>query len=427
MKYLCAFLFSILFSVFSWAQTRQGVIDCRDRSVVQALEKPGSIVAIKILDCGQNVSILSAEGDYVQIQINATLIGFINAKNIKEQKVFRSQTERAETQTKETEPPASPALSKPAPVAAPPELPKNISSKGPHADKPWSVELHVKFFLGSHTSYEFGNPLPPHQAPLSRLEFPINNQWAGVEFRRSFSRFSAGGEFSRNLSEESSDWFKDSDWTDDANPGIKTIYSESHCRMEPSYMVLGDADLNIADWIKLPVWFDLRPVAGIRWQRLNLVTHDGVQTYPAPGDDTPPDSLSGDGIRFKQTYQQYFVGIKTALDMGWPRKLLRLKLLGQLDWAHVDGDNSDHHLLREGTRMTYEKTRGHAVHASLGLKANLAKNIKAGVDAEYFRIRTEGSHRLSDKGIFDVDIIWNNGVKAWSDQLSLTASLRYMF
>ena len=65
--------------------------------------------------------------------------------------------------------------------------------------------------------------------PLSRLEFPLDSWWAGVSMRREFSRFSAGVEFFRNLSDEARGVMMDSDWDDDAQPALKTIYSESSC------------------------------------------------------------------------------------------------------------------------------------------------------------------------------------------------------
>ncbi len=298
--------------------------------------------------------------------------------------------------------------------------------KSPVPEKPWSAELHVKRYFSSHTSYEFGNPYPPNQAPLSRLEFPMNTWWAGGELRRRFSRFSVGVEVLGSIPMESDLAFKDSDWDDDARPSVKTIYSESQCRVEPSYMVRGDVDLKIADWVGLPAWFDLRPVAGVRWQNLNFLIHNGVQVYPAPGDNTPPLPLPGDGIRFEQTYWQYFLGIRTAYDLERHIPVPRLKLLGQLDWAYVQGDNKDHHLLRAGNRWTYENTSGNAWHASLGIKAGLTKNINAGVEAEYFLIQTRGSHRLAND-VYDVDMSLDNGVKVWSEQMSLMMKLEYLF
>ena len=290
----------------------------------------------------------------------------------------------------------------------------------------WSVELYLKRYIGSHTSYEFGNPDPPYQSPLSRLEFPLNTWWAGGEVRRNFPRISAGLEVLRNVTRESDGSFEDSDWDDDTRPTVKSVYSDLSCRMEPSYMVRADLDLKVADWLGLPAGLDLRPVVGVRWQRLELLAHDGVQVYPAPGDTTPPDPLPGAIIRFKQHYWQYFIGLRTAYDLGrhipWPR----LKLQGQLDWAYVYGENSDRHLLREGIRMTYERTRGHAWHASLGVKTGLVKNLHAGVEAEYLLIRTTGSHQWVHD-IENVDQSWDDGVKVWSEQMSLKLSLEYLF
>ena len=290
------------------------------------------------------------------------------------------------------------------------------------SEKKWSAELQLKRYFRSHTSYEFGNPFPPFQAPLSRLEFPMNTWWAGGEVRRSFSRFSIGAEVLAAIPMESDSLMKDSDWDDDSRPDIKTIYSESHCRMEPSYMIRGDVDLKVGDWLGIPVWFDLRPVAGVRWQRFTLVAHDGFQTELGAN----PEPLPGDSIRFVQTYWQYFLGIRAVYDLERHLKVPRLKLHGQLDWAYVDGDNSDHHLLRTGNRMTYEKTRGDAWHASLGLKVGLTENINAGVEFEYLRIRSEGSHQLVND-LFGIDFSFDNGVKVWSDQFNLMMSLEYIF
>ena len=119
--------------------------------------------------------------------------------------------------------------------------------------RPWSVELRVKTLVRSHSSYEFGNPLEPYQAPLSRLEFPLDGGWwGGVALRREFGRFSLGLEAYRNINREMEGVMKDSDWDDDGQPQLLTIYSESNCRLEPSYMVGIDADLKVSDWLGLP-------------------------------------------------------------------------------------------------------------------------------------------------------------------------------
>jgi hypothetical protein len=294
------------------------------------------------------------------------------------------------------------------------------------AENAWLFGLKVKRFFKSHTSYEFGNPYPPGQVPLSRLEFPLDSWWAGVELRRDFPRWSFGLEALRNLSREALKRAKDSDWDDDHATGIKTIYSESDCRLEPSYMVRADVDLKVSDWLGLPPWLDLRPVMGVRWQRFEFVDHDGTQYYPAPGDPTPPTPLPGDGIRFKQTYWQYFLGVRAACDLQNSPDLPLVKLLMQVDWAYVEGHNQDHHLLREGSRFTYEDTIGDAWHASLGMRVGIWQNLSAGLELEHMLIHTTGSHRLENRP-FGIDFIVNNGVTVWSEQTSLMLSLEYRF
>jgi len=298
--------------------------------------------------------------------------------------------------------------------------------KAADPEKAWSAEVLVKRSIYSHTSYEFGNPDPPYQAPLSRLEFPMNTWWAGGEIKRRFPRFSVGLEVLGSISGESDGSFKDSDWDEPSRPSVKTIYSEAKCRVEPSYMVRADADLKVSDWLGLPAWFDLRPVVGFRWQNLHFLAHDGIQEYPAPGSTRPPDVLSGDAIRFEQTYWQYFLGMRTALDLGKHLGMPEMRLLGQIDGAYVEGSNADRHLLRGGNRWTYEKTKGYGWHALLGVKAGLTKNLQAGLEAEYLWLRTTGTHRWFHD-IIGADLSWDNGVTVWSEQILVTANLEYRF
>jgi outer membrane protease len=291
---------------------------------------------------------------------------------------------------------------------------------------PWSVDFRFRNYFSSHTSYEFGNPLPPNQEPLSRLEFPLNSWWAGVEVRRRFSRFSVGLEAMRNVSGEASGRMKDSDWEDENQPGLLTTYSASRERIAPSYTVRGDVDLKVSDGVGLPSGFDLRPVLGFRWQHFSFVTHDGLQSYPAPEADRPPDPLPGDGIGFKQTYWHAFLGVKLAYEWESPPYVSMLGVRMQLDGAYVTGDNVDHHLLRDGQRFTYENTQGTGWHASLGLDVGLTPQLTGTIDMDYLRLSTTGSHRLVNS-LFDVDLTFNNGVKVRSRQASLTLGLRYAF
>jgi len=288
----------------------------------------------------------------------------------------------------------------------------------------WSVAANVKRLFNSHTSYEFGNPYPPKQSPLSRLEFDLDSWWGGLEVSRWTPRWSISLVALTNLTSGVDGIQADSDWDDEARPGVRDIYSESNLRLKPSYDVRASLDVSLASWLGLPTGLDLRPVGGVRWQRFDLVSFDGTQWETEPDGGTQVTPLPGDNIRFKQTYWQYFIGLRAAWQ-PLPRKHPGFRVTGQVDWAYVKGDNKDHHLLREGTRITEESTSGHAWHAALGLEAPLWPNLFLGLHAEYLNLKTTGSHRLYNDA-FDIDMTLDNGVRVWSQQ-AVMLSLRYCF
>lgn len=284
--------------------------------------------------------------------------------------------------------------------------------------------LKTQYMASSHTSYEFGNPEPPYQAPLSRLEFPLNAWWVGAEMRATFPRFSVGVEALTNPTQDTAGQMEDSDWTNPDNTAAKTIFSTQKCRLKPSYIVNTDVDLKVSDWLGLPGWLDLRPVTGFRWQNFNLVAHDGTQ-YDLEG-IMPPIPINGDSIAFEQTYWQYFMGMRAGIDLGNPVYLKSLTALLQCDWAYVEGHNEDHHLMREGLRFTYENTYGQAWHGSIGFKAGLARHLALALDADFLAISTTGSHRYVNT-VYDINETWSNGVRVWSAQNSLSLKLQYVF
>ena len=312
----------------------------------------------------------------------------------------------------------------PTPAAAA-QAPAQAANAGDGPAAVWLVEAKVKRLFDSHTSYEFGNPFPPYQEPLSRLEFDLDSWWGGVEISRRAALWSLSLEIMRNLTAKVDGQMADSDWTDEESTKVRTIYSESCLDMKPSYAVRAEADFSLAPWLGLPAWLDLRPVGGLRWQRLDLMAHDGTQWALESDGSWSAMALPGDGLRFKQTYWQYFIGLK----LDW-RPLparhpgLRLGLRG--DWAYVDAHNLDHHLLREGNRLTEEKTRGQAWRAALDLEAPLGGNFFLNLELDYLTIETTGNHRLYNDAI-GLDFIVNNGVRVWSQQCGVMLSLRYDF
>jgi outer membrane protease len=303
-------------------------------------------------------------------------------------------------------------------INTPPE-----QSGKPSIPKNWVFDFGLQRFLMSHTSYEFGNPTPPFQKPLSRLEFPLNTWWLECELRRTCPRWSIGGRAGLSVARNTDGRFKDSDWTNPGNTDMKTIYSESACRAEANYLFRGDVDVNISDWLRLPPGFEIRPLFAFEFQRLSLMVHDGVQWEFESGQVM---ALPGDGIHFRQDYFMYQIGLRGAYDGFKIGKYITIKVTGEADWGPALGYNEDHHLEREGDRFTYEKTSGNSLYFSTGVNMVFAKTITAGITMDYLWIRTNGVHRLSNVPMHE-DETWPDGVKTWSDQTSLIAHVSYAF
>ncbi len=71
----------LMFIATASAQTR-GVVRCQDPSGVLSLESPGSLVVIKLLSCGQEVTILGFDNGYVKLQLTGGVLGYVEAKYV---------------------------------------------------------------------------------------------------------------------------------------------------------------------------------------------------------------------------------------------------------------------------------------------------------------------------------------------------------
>ncbi|MEI8349970.1 MAG: omptin family outer membrane protease [Candidatus Omnitrophota bacterium] len=291
------------------------------------------------------------------------------------------------------------------------------------SEQNWEFKLDSKYFFASHTSYQFGNPYIGSDMPLSRLEFPINNLWMGAGLRRNFARYSIGINALSSAMRNTRGRMKDSDWENTDDLSERTIFSTSANRMNYGIIAGGDVDLKVSDWLNFAPSLDIRPLVGFQWQKFSFTVHDGVQHYYSPS--APDDPLPGNLLDFEQVYWQYFAGFRSSWDMGRPFKLPPLKLLTEFHGGYVTGYNKDHHLLK-GDRYTFETTDGYCFYASLGLEAQLTKNISLGTGIDYLMIRTTGKHNWRYNAV-GVDSIWNNGVKVYSDQIGINLNLTYRF
>ncbi|OIO01442.1 MAG: hypothetical protein AUJ49_07870 [Desulfovibrionaceae bacterium CG1_02_65_16] len=292
-----------------------------------------------------------------------------------------------------------------------------------NATSGWSIRLKTKTFYNSRTSYEFGNPDPPGQKPLSRLQFPMDSVWTGFEARKDMGRYSLGAEFLTSVGSQRAGTTQDSDWAD-AAPHPLEYYSETRTSLRPSFQINADADVQVADALGLPQDFELRPVVGMRWQRLSFKLMDGVQYYyPAGGGPTQSFPFGGYTVAFVQDWWLPFAGLKAGYTWRNAPLVRRLKLSAQFDAGPAFGRNEDRHRLR-GDRNTTEHTTGWAWRASAGANVDLSDRLDLGVEVEHTRIETTGTHEWKER---NNSLEWSHGVRAWSEQSALTLKLGYRF
>jgi outer membrane protease len=271
----------------------------------------------------------------------------------------------------------------------------------------------VKFF-NSFTSYEFPSPFPPNQDPLSRLEFPIDQWFLGGAVTYTAPSWIVRAEGWINLNKESGLMMQDSDWDDDFDTSQKTIFSESKCRLNRGTLV----DIGCSISTPLEQTISIRPVIGYRYQYFSFTTHDGFQASL----DGVRFDLPGDGIDFRQSFEHLYLGgswekVLAFPTLSGPYSMAKLGI--QFDYALVRAKNEDLHLLRTGDHKTADTTRGHCWHLTARIDCLASDSVRARVSADFKRVLTDGSHRLTNS-LYALDFSWD-GSHVWSDQASLMA------
>ena len=343
--------------------------------------------------------------------------------------------------------------------------------KCPTLDCGWYASVKISRMFNSFTSYQFGDPDPSLPNPESRLEFPLDQWWYGINAGWRLPLISMTAEFLTNIRQNAQPKFQDSDWlqqgtrlyllfpffwVEDWGPSDqKNIFSESDCLLQDwSYLFDISMDLNLTDLVR-PHWnFKIGPVVGYRNQQFRFTTHDGLQKYfpetqevveinlldPfGPGIrtgifvDLLPVELSGNGINFDQKFQQYYIGGKFRRSFA-PRPLLAgwymprlFEFEAQADWAWVKGQNDDQHLLR-GDRFTLDDTSGGAWHLRFNVSCITPQAFRIGLVGDFTRINTTGSQLLlaSEEGS-GAALSWTRGVTVWSDLMTLSGSFELFF
>ena len=280
--------------------------------------------------------------------------------------------------------------------------------------------IYISKYFSSFTSYQFRNPFPPYQDPLSRLEFPIDQWFVGLESGYRSSSLSFRCQVCTNISRDSSLKMQDSDWDDETMPFQKTIFSESKCRLNSS--LLADVRAGIPNPLGLS--WKIGPVLGARYEHFDFTTHDGKQ-MDLTGNVI---DLPGDGIDFEQVFRHFYFGVAVE-GMLHAERLVEwappIHMTIDLDYGLVKALNEDLHLLRMGERITTENTEGHCWHAAVTAAVSLRDRLRAKLQGEFKRILTTGDHRLTNP-LFSIDFSFG-GSQAWSEQVSLTGTLEVPF
>jgi len=280
--------------------------------------------------------------------------------------------------------------------------------------------IGMKKYINSFTSYQFPNPFAPEQDPLSRLEFPIDQWFMGIETSYYARWWTLQCQGWMNVTREGSLKMQDSDWDDETRPGQKTIFSESKSRLNRGVLV----DIRVTTATPLEQVINIRPVFGYRNESFFFTTHDGFQVVLGGG----ISDLPGDGIEFRQAFSHYYVGgslnttIKSTVA---PVTLPEVALNCQFDYAFVSARNEDLHLLRSGERITRERTSGHCWHACLRAVCKANKTVWIVLEGDFKRLLTNGSHQLTN-GLFNIDFSFG-GSRVWSDQATISALAEIKF
>jgi hypothetical protein len=299
-----------------------------------------------------------------------------------------------------------------------PEPPTVVDMTAP--SPPWAVSVDYRFrsLTNSRTSYEFGEP-PAQWTPLSRLDFSLDSLWHGLQFGVQREDWGVHLEYLVPLRKEVNGNLNDYDWRVPSD--TITDLGIMRERWVEGHMLDFGVEFELFQHpFDLP--FDVWSTSGFRWQRYHLMCNDLVQYKENNVWEPDPYRYAGDVIGFNQQYYSYYLGgqLRSDLAIG---SLPPIHLTFQGDWAYTEGNNVDHHLIREGDRFTVENTYGDTWHIGLTAEAPVRKWISLGCQVDYLQTTTTGSHRLINEPL-GWDESWTYGVRAWAAQTWLTAFVR---
>jgi hypothetical protein len=295
----------------------------------------------------------------------------------------------------------------------------------------WYVDYRVQQMFNSHTCYEFGtSPGPGQYAPLSKLDWNLDSTWTGLRVGVKKPTWDIHFEWLTPMLQHIQGNISDYDWgiAPPYNPASLDSLSVSPERwIDGQKLEIEEECLWTTRFLGMPI--ELWPLVGFRWQRFDMMAYDGLQVI----NNNPPPPAVGyrwteDMGSFNQQYYMVYLG-------GQLRKTLQrecgppITLAFQADYGATGGYNIDHHIsgYEPNThRYTMETTGGDVLHLAVSADVPFNCHVGIGVQADYLTIHTTGTHRwLQTSATQNTDQSWDNGVVVQSDQMSVSAYLRY--
>jgi hypothetical protein len=295
----------------------------------------------------------------------------------------------------------------------------------------WYVDYRIQQMFG-YTAYQFGTAPQlggTQYDPISKLEYPLNSTWNGLRVGVQSCQWDVHLEWLMPLTQHINGSMYDWDWSATNIP--PSSLSGHTARWNDGQKLEIEADYKYSDCFlgrPIEVW----PLAGFRWQRFNMTAYDGIQLLD---DGTMPvypvgTRYPGDNLTLNQQFYTGYIGfqLRTCVERECRPPI---DLMFQFDWGGTGAYNVDHHLSYEARgihRYTMESTGGDSVHVALSADVPLNCHLSLGLQADYTRIRTTGTHRWIMSGnTTPVDETWSNGVLVKSEQTAITAYLQYAF
>jgi hypothetical protein len=291
---------------------------------------------------------------------------------------------------------------------------------GPSADAQFGIDYRFRSLNNGSTSYEFGTSEAPPEgwAPLSRLDFSLDSVWHGLELRLEQPVWEVHVEWLTPVHDGVKGTLYDYDWLPPNPDSSFTDLGVMRERWISGQMLDINLDVKLLDGLlgqPIEVW----PLGGFRWQRFHVMCYDLVQREEDNAWPTSPYTYTGDVIDFKQDYYSPYAGVQLrTLLTFW--SILPTRLTLQFDAGYVTAHNTDHHLIREGDRYTFDRTGGSSGHIAFLSELLLSEHMSLGLEFAHLTIHTTGTHQLVNAPL-DIDETTDHGVRVWSDQSTLTA------